>query len=147
MQNQDEKLFRWILGAGLACLFLAFPEILIAKLLTKNNPEAYDSYVLSMIFTTMFIYATISIIKLVKYQKYVKEYKRSRVEDAKKELTTEFKQVVLNDSLPISKDSFKCQAKIDNEGKIVCKIKVDLDYEMKLENFEEFLEHFHFTED
>ena len=149
MQNQGEKMFRWMCGIGLLCIFLTIPEILIGKLIFQNNTEAYDYYVLLMLCITLFIYLIISIILVVKYAKYVKEYERKRLENAKKQLTTEFKQVLLNDALEtISKDSVECQAKIDIDGKIVCKIKEDdLEHEMKYESYEEFVKQFHFSED
>ena len=62
----------------------------------------------------------------------------------KQKLTSEFKQVILNYSEPISKELFECQAKVDDDGKIVCKIQ--LDYEVKIENYEEFLSFFHTQE-
>ncbi len=68
-----------------------------------------------------------------------------KVEQARQELSTEIKQVFLNYSEFISKDLFECQAKVDNNGKIICK--VQLDYEVKLENYEEFLSFFHFDQD
>lgn len=97
-----------------------------------------------MMSITAFIYLVISVIELVKYQKYVKKYKREEVEKASKELSTEFKKVLLNYSDPISKDLFECQAKVDDDGKIICKIQ--LDFETKIENYEEFLKFFHFSQ-
>lgn len=144
MQDQNKKIFRWILGGGLLAIFLVIPEMLIAKSISNNNPEVWKPYATTIILITMFIYMIISVIKLVKYQKYAKNYKQEKVEKTKGELTTEFKQVLLNYSEPISKDLFECQAKVDDDGKIVCKIQ--LDYEVKIENYEEFLRFFHTQE-
>ena len=143
MQDQNKKIIRWVVGGGILALFLTIPEILIAKLISNNNPEVYDSYVITMAVITIFIYLTVSVIQFVKYQKYANNYKQEKLEKASKELTPEFKPVLLNYSEPISKDLFKCQAKIGDDGKIVCKI--ELDYEVKIENYEEFLRHFHFN--
>ena len=143
MQDQNKKIIRWVVGGGILALFLTIPEILIAKLISNNNPEVYDSYVITMAVITIFIYLTVSVIQFVKYQKYANNYKQEKIEKASKELTPEFKPVLLNYSEPISKDLFKCQAKIGDDGKIVCKI--ELDYEVKIENYEEFLRHFHFN--
>lgn len=145
MQDQNKKMFRWILGGGLLTIFLVIPEMLIAKSISNNNPEVYKSYAVIMILITLFIYVVISLIKLEKYQKFAKNYKQGKVEKVSKELTTEFKQVLLNYSEPIPKDLFNCQAMVDDDGKIVCKIK--LDYEVKLKNYEEFLRFFHFPQD
>lgn len=143
MQDQNKKIIRWVVGGGILALFLTIPEILIAKLISNNNPEVYESYVITMAVIIIFIYLTVSVIQFVKYQKYANNYKQEKIEKASKELTSEFKPVLLNYSEPISKDLFKCQAKIGDDGKIVCKI--ELDYEVKIENYEEFLRHFHFN--
>ena len=144
MQDQNKKIFRWILGGGLLAVFLVIPEMLIAKSISNNNPEVWKPYATTMILITMFIYLIISVIKLVKYQKFAKSYKQEKLEKTSKELTKEFKPVLLNYSEPISKDLFVCQAKVDDDGKIVCKIQ--LDYEVKIENYEEFLRFFHTQE-
>jgi len=145
MEDQNKKIVRWILGGGLLAVLLVIPEMLIAQSISNNNPEVYASYATTMILITVFIYIIISVIKLVKYQKYAKNYVQERLEKASTELTQEFKEVLLNYSEPIPKDLFKCQAKIDEDGKIVCKI--ELDYEVKLENYEKFLRYFHFNQD
>ncbi len=144
MQDQDKKIFRWILGGGLLALLIVIPEMLIAKSISNNNPEVYKCYATTMILITIFIYLIISIIKIIKYLKFAKNYKQGKLEKTSKELTKEFKPVLLNYSDPISKELFECQAKVDNDGKIVCKIQ--LDYEVKIENYEEFLRFFHTQE-
>lgn len=144
MEDQNKKIFRWILGGGLSALFLIILETLIATPIFKNNTELWRSHVVGMILITMFIYLIISVIKLVKYQKFAKNFKQEKLEKTSKELTKEFKPVVLNYSEPISKDLFECQAKVGDDGKIVCKIQ--LDYEVKIENYEKFLSFFHIQE-
>lgn len=144
MQNQDKKLIRWLLGGGLLLLFMVALEMFIADLISKNNFEVFRFYLSIMILITMFIYLIISVIKIVQYQRYVKKYKSEELEKANKELTSEFKEVLLNYSQPISKERFECQAKVDDDGKIVCKIQ--LDYEVKIESYEKFLRYFHFTQ-
>lgn len=144
MQNQNKKIIRWVLGGGILCLFIVVLETFIADLISKNNSEVFRFYLTIMILITMFIYLIISVIKIVQYQRYVKKYKSEELEKANKELTSEFKEVLLNYSEPISKECFECQAKVDDDGKIVCKIQ--LDYEVKIESYEKFLRYFHFTQ-
>lgn len=136
----QSKLLQWLLGGVFLSWFLITLEILIAKLIFNNN--TYD-FIMGLI--TIFIYVIIAVIKFVKYQKYVKKHQQEQVENASKELSTEFKQVFLNSSKSISKDLFNCQAIVDNDGKIICQIQ--LDYEMKFENYEDFLSFFHFSQD
>lgn len=145
MQNQNKKMFRWLLVGGLGSFLLIIPEMEIARFISKNNSESFRSYLTTMILITMFTFLIISVIKLVKYQKYAKNYNQERVEKVSKELSTEFKEVLLNYSEPISKELFKCQAKLDDDGKIVCKIQ--LNHEVKIESYEKFLRFFHFTQD
>ena len=144
MEDQNKKISRWIIGGGLSALFLIILETLIATPIFKNNTELWRSHVVGMILITMFIYLIISVIKLVKYQKFAKNFKQEKLEKTSKELTKEFKPVVLNYSEPISKDLFECQAKVGDDGRIVCKIQ--LDYEVKIENYEKFLSFFHIQE-
>lgn len=144
MEDQNKKISRWILGGGLSAIFLIVLETIIATLIFKNNTELWRSHVVGMILITMFIYLIISVIKLVKYQKFAKNFKQEKLEKTSKELTKEFKPVVLNYSEPISKDLFECQAKVGDDGRIVCKIQ--LDYEVKIENYEKFLSFFHIQE-
>lgn len=145
MQDQNKKIFRWIFGGSLLVAFLAISEILIAKSIFNDNPEVWKPYAVTMILITMFIYLIISVIKLVKYQKFAKSYEQEKLEKTSKELTKEFKPVLLNYSEPISKDLFVCQAKVDDDGKIVCKI--ELDYVVEIESYEKFLSYFHFNQD
>lgn len=145
MQDQNRKLSQWSLGGGLLVIFLITPEILIAQSISNNNPEVWKPYAFNMILITFFIYLIISVIKFVKYLKYALNYQQEKVEQARQELSTEFKHIFLNYSEFISKDLFECQAKVDNDGKIICK--VQLDYEVKLENYKEFLSLFHFDQD
>lgn len=144
MEDQNKKISRWILGGGLSVLSLIIFGTLITTSIFKNNPELWRSHVAWMILITMFIYLIISVIKFVKYQKFAKNYKQEKLEKTSKELTKEFKPVVLNYSEPISKDLFECQAKVGDDGRIVCKIQ--LDYEVKIENYEKFLSFFHIQE-
>lgn len=144
MQNQNRKTFRWILAGGLLTVILVIPEALIAKLISNNNPEVLNMYFMTMVFITMFIYLIISTIYVVKYIKCVQKHEQEELKRTRKELTKQFKPVLLNYSEPISKNLFECQAKVDDDGKIVCKIQ--LDYEVKIENYEEFLRFFHFKQ-
>ena len=61
------------------------------------------------------------------------------------ELTSEFKPVMLIYSGDVPKERFECQAKVDENGEIICKIYVN--YEVKLDNYEEFLKYFHLSEE
>ena len=143
MLDQKKKIGRWIFIGGLLTIFLEIAEILIAKSIFNNNPKVWKQYATIMILITMLIFLIISVIKFLKYQRYAKNYKQKIIEKVSKELSTEFKQVSLNYSRPISKDLFKCQAMIDSDKKIVCKIQ--LDYEVKFGNYEEFLNYFHLS--
>ena len=67
------------------------------------------------------------------------------LEKSKEKLSPEFTTVLLNSSDDISKEKFKCQAKVDNDGKIICKINVD--FTTKIDSYEEFLRYFHFDEE
>jgi len=144
MQNQNKKITRWILGVGLTVFLLLIVAIKIAKTISGNNTETFESYTTVILLVAMFIYLILCGIGIVRYNKYAAKYRSEKLEKASKELTTEFKKVLLNYSEPISKDLFECQAKVD-DGKIICKIQ--LNHEVKIESYEEFLRFFHFTQD
>lgn len=144
MQNENKKILRWFVVGGTVCFLLAFIEIIIAQVISNNNDELFCFYGKSMLLITMFIFLLISIIKYVKYQRFVKKYKNEKVEKAKEKLSTEFKEVYLNYSDPIPQKFFQCEAKIGEDGKIICKVK--LDYEVKID-YEKFLRHFHFDQE
>lgn len=145
MKNQLSNLFNRLLGGGILCIFLLLPEIWIAKLITQNDFENFQICITIMLFLTIIVYVIISIVKIVQYQKWFKEYKRETLEEVKEALSSEFKTVLLNSSGNISKEMFECQAKVDNDGKIICKIHVD--FETKMDSYEEFLRYFHFNEE
>lgn len=144
MKDQNKKMLRWILGGVILIVFLIVPEMFIANLISNNNPECWRLILAIMLGITAFIYLIISGIKIVKYQKFAENYEKEKLEKISKELTKEFKPVLLNYSEAISKDLFECQAKVDDEGKIIYKI--HLDYDGKFENYEEFLRFFHIQE-
>ena len=83
--------------------------------------------------------------KIVKCHKRFKEVRKKTLEKTKEKLGSEFTTVLLNSSGNISKEKFECQAKVDNDGKIICKIHVD--FETKIDSYEEFLKYFHFSEE
>lgn len=145
MKDQEKNLFRWIGGGGILTVLLAIPEMLIASWLSKKNPEIFDFYSVVMLISTLFIYLIISVIKIITFNKYSKDYKRKELEKVSKNLTSEFTEVLLNSLDSISKESIECQAKIDDDGTI--NYKIQLNYEGHLENYEDFLKHFHFPQD
>lgn len=144
MKDQSSNLLKWVLGGGVFCVLITAIEVGIVKLTTYNYPENYEAYLPIMITITMCAYSIVTMVKYVQYQKWHKEYRREILEGAKEELGSEFKTVLLNSSDAISKEKFQCQAKVDSDGKIVCKIYVD--FETKVDSYEEFLRYFHFAE-
>lgn len=144
MQNQNKKIAWWVLGGGILMILLLIPETLIAYFISNNNSDDFKFYCTVMFLITLFTYIIISGIKFEKYKRYVDKYRCEKIEKAQKELSSEFKEVKLNYSEPIPKEFFKCQAKVESDEKIVCKIQ--LEYEVKFESYEKFLTYFHFFE-
>ena len=142
MKNQTRSTFKWVLGGGILCIFLVFTQLLIRELII---PKEFQPYISAMIIITCCVYCIISIVKIVQYQKWEKEYMQETLEKSKEKLSPEFTTVLLNSSDDISKEKFNCQAKIDNDGKIICKINVD--FTTKFDSYEKFLRYFHFDEE
>lgn len=143
MQDQNKKLFMWVVGLSVLMVALVIPELLIAKTIYPNEQD-WRTCLTNMILITMFLCIIIYTIRFLQYYKFVKEYRRNKVEEAKKELTSEFKKVFINYSGDISKDMFECKAKVDEDGKIVCEIFLDM--KITFESYEKFLEYFQFNE-
>jgi len=145
LKEQNKKFCRIVIGGGVLCLLLLVPGIIIARAIFGSNQELFKECATYMLFITLAIYMLVAGVAIIKYDKYVRNYRRQKIEKASKELTTEFKPVYLKYSEPISKKYFDCEARIDDDGKIFCK--VHLDREFELENHEEFLRFFSFEQD
>ena len=144
MRNQNKKMLMWVLGLGVFMPVIVILELLITKAIYSEEPETFKSCLSTMIAITMLVYVLVIVIKFVRYQKTAQEHERSIVEKTKKELTSEFKKVFMNCSGDISKDKFECKAKVDENGKIICEIFLDM--KTTFESYEEFLEYFHLNE-
>ena len=142
MDKQTKKMLRWIVGGGMILLFLLIPELLISRALSNGNEELFRKYGLIMSLTTMFIYFISSIAVLIKYGKYLIKDEQEKGEKVKKELTSEYKKVILKDLDSISPTMYSCKAKVDQDGKILCE--VTLDAKLKIESCEEFFRFFQF---
>lgn len=145
MERQDKKLFRWVLGGGLILIALMIPELIIASLISDGNTEQFSTYAAYIITITMLVYLIIAGISIVKSNKYLKNYEQEKLEKIKKELTSEYKPAFLKCSDTISPEMFKCRVKVDENGEIVCEIK--LDHKFKFESYEEFLRYFYLQEE
>ena len=128
MGKRNIKLFFWVIIGGILTLYI----MVFANL----------NLTLSLI--GFFIYLAITAVKLIHHYNFSKNYEKEKIKTASKKLSTDFTDVVLNYSDPIHRDLFKCKARIDDEGKIVCV--VNLDYETEFENYEDFLDFFHFAD-
>lgn len=144
MKNQNEKLIRWIVGILMLYIFIYVFGAIIVDLLFGKHFEVFLFHYTFPLWLVLFLTLVVLLGKLVQSQSFIENYKYEELEKAKKELTSGFKKVLLNHSEPISKECFECQAKVDDDGKIVCQIQ--LDYEVKIESYEEFLRYFHFTQ-
>lgn len=143
MKNSyDNFYYKWILGFGMFCAVLIIPEMWIAKLITQNHPGTYDTCITRIVFVTLSIYMIVAIIKSVQFFKYIEQHNQEKLEKSKITLDSDFKTVLLKSSSNIPAENFVCQAKIDDDGKIICKI--SLDYQTILANYEEFNEYFYF---
>lgn len=144
MQDQNKKMFRWVLGSGLVCLVMLAIALLIVKLVFGGTQQ-HEAYVSLVCITLILVYLVIASIVIAKNNKYLEIYEQEKIEKTKKELVTEYKSVFLKYTDIISPEAFKCQAKVDEDGKILCEIK--LDRKVKFESYEEFLGYFHLQEE
>ena len=75
-----------------------------------------------------------------KKAKAYEAYEIAMREEKYKKLSSEFKNVQLKNSGTIIKEAFECQAKVNNDGKIICKVQLDIEDEFG--NYEEFAKFF-----
>ena len=144
MKNRYYNLMKWYLIGGIIVCLLLIPELLIAKKITPNDTDFVNTFAIMGI-ATLVIYIVISVIKLIQFIKYDNTHREEVLQKVKNDLTSEFKPVILKYSGDVPKEKFKCQAKVDESGKIICKIYVD--YQTKLDSYEEFLKYFHLNEE
>ena len=137
MKNSIKKYDFYLYLALFACLMLVFPGIFVA---VKFFPNSLGLQFLCMSVPPLVAFCIVSTILGIKANKANKAYKTAIKEKAKEQLTSEFQKVQLKTADVISKDMLDCLAKIDDDGKIVCQI--HLDYEEKLNNYEEFTQFF-----
>ena len=144
MKNRYKSLQKWVYGGGAIFVLSSLPIFLIAKVLGQNDVEKFFAYAFLLVLLIFIVYFTGIIVKMVQWLKYEKQEEQEILENAQKELTSEFKKVRMSHPNEINTKLFDCQAKVDTDGKIVCKIL--LDYETKFDSYEEFLRFFSLDE-
>ena len=92
-------------------------------------------YIISIIF--LIVILLLAIYSWVKIKQDIKSRKKA-LHKAKRELNPEYQPVLLKDARIIPVEMAKCQAKLDSDGKIVCKIHFDSDIEITLDSYEGF---------
>lgn len=145
MKKRYSKFANWTFGIMLTAVALIIPEIVIASYISQNDSEKFKDYLSIMLVVTLLVAVIIFVIKCLQFNKGIEEEKQKKLEVAKEQLTSEFREVVLNDSGDIPKEKFKCQAKIDENGKIICTIHVD--FVTEFDSYEKFFKHFYFGEE
>lgn len=144
MKNRYSSLEKWVYVGGAIMVLLLLPIYLIAKVLGQNDVEKVFAYAFLLVILIFIVYFTGIIVKMVQYMKSEKKEKQKILEKAQSELTSEFKKVRMSHPNEINTKLFDCQAKVDTDGKIICK--VHLDYETKYDSYEEFLRFFNLDE-
>ena len=144
MKKRFENFLKSLLWGVVITTILLIAGFLIASKIIQNKDD------LSICLAVMagiigIIYTIFAFINLKKFEKYQKLYNMNAKEKVMNELTSEFKPVILRDSGDVPTEKFKCQAKVDENGKIICRIYVD--YQTKLNSYEEFLKYFHLNEE
>lgn len=144
MYEQNTKTFYALLKGGFICLIILILELLVEKAIAKNNMGNYETYARIIYWFTIFGYIVFAVIKMVQHQRNVENYKKERVDEAIAKLSEEYKPVFIKYSEPISKDKFKCEAKVSDDGKIICHVTLDSNF--KFDNYDEFLKFFRLSE-
>lgn len=117
----------------------------ILRLITQNDPEIFRNYSFTLFCVACPTYLIFAIIINIKYYKAFSEDRKNMLEEAMQTLNSEFKPVVLINPTNISKKEFICKARLDENGKIICKINVD--FETNFDNYEDFLNFFDIPEE
>lgn len=141
MKNQlYSKFINSILLAFGCCVLLMIPEMLISDLIFQNDKDSAGICYLIMCVVTAVSFGVFIYVMDSRYEKLEKERNQKEVEEAKNILNSEFITVYTKDPGKICNRKLKCQAKVGDDKKIICKIQTD--FEMEFDNYEKFLECF-----
>ena len=144
MKNSYSNFMKWLWCGGIVLCILAVWIALFASQISPNDVNKAIVIAVLGIIPLFVLYSAIVVFKLKQCHKLEEQEKQATLEKTKKEITTEFKKVQIKNSSDIDKQLFECQAKIDTDGKIICKIQ--LDFETKFDSYEEFMHFFNIDE-
>ena len=136
------RLVKLILGITVLPVSMFLFMVFIIGNIAKGDALLIQQYLETGLLIFLLFYIIYSTFLLLLYIKKEKKEHQILLTDVKNKLTSEFKPVCLKNSAEIPEEEFVCQAKRCEDGKIICKIK--LNYEVELEDCEEFLDYFYF---
>ena len=140
MKNTYSNFSKLLWCGGIMVCILAVFIALFASQISPNDPNKAIVIAMLIMIPLIVLYVAIVVLKFKQCCKLEKQENQSTLEKTQKELTAEFKKVQIKNSSAIDKQLFVCQAKIDTDGKILCKIQLDL--ETKFDSHEEFIRFF-----
>ncbi|MBR3002328.1 MAG: hypothetical protein IKF38_02005 [Clostridia bacterium] len=110
-----------------------------------NNLEVNSTTMVAIVFFLYMLGLLFLVIAYIQYGKSVKQQRDEALQQAQKKLTSEFQTVFLRNSSEISEKKFECTARIDENGKIICRIQTDIYWEPN--DYEQFLRVFSFSQE
>lgn len=140
------KCMRVICIVGLAACALELASVLllesignelVLEFLVNSVPWVVLGTLLGIIISFAVLIAVYSIT--------MNSYMEKEIERARHVLTPEFIPVFLKDQIIVCKDKARCEARIDENGKIICKVTADLQFDM--DEFNRFLKFFSLDEE
>lgn len=137
MKDPSEKHWYSILLLAFLSIMLCIPGGLVAF---KYFPNSFEMQFLCMSGPGIITFLVANIILGIKFQKAYKEYDKWLKEHSNEKLNSEFQKVHLKTFDGINKEAVECQAKVNNDGKIICKVHLDIEDEFS--NYEEFVKFF-----
>lgn len=132
MKKRLSNFIAWVIGAFIFWFILV---IISAFLIPDNKIRAiFILIICALIFVPIFI------VKGKQLIKFDKEYKQKYLEKTKQTLTSEYQTVSLRYINTIPMEKVTSQAKVDSDGKIVCRIQVD--FELIFNSYVDFCNRF-----
>ena len=141
MIKRMDKFSKLLLIMIFSGMIAIIPITLIAFYYEKINTGSFPI----VYFALLGIVIVICAILFFRAEKIDKKEQNKLWEEAKIELKEEAKEVILNDFSDIPKKYVKCHAQVNEDGKIICKIRFE-DFDVEFESYEKFLKHFSFVE-
>ncbi|MBO4815855.1 MAG: hypothetical protein J5507_02775 [Clostridia bacterium] len=120
--------------AALVCFIVVLLLAVSILSVTKDNNAKFTPMFVTFSVIAVAGFATYEIVLMKKTDKEDQEASNETI----KKLSSEFNDFYLKDTDLISKDNFKCKARLNENGDVVCEIKADIEMILPIKKFSNY---------